>query len=254
MNVRAGVHRDPVAGRTTFGVYVNIWYAAQDLARSTMDDYRRTIENHLLPAFEEYAMADISGPDIALWEKRERALGYAESSIRLWRATLHLILADAVDEGTIVSNPASRRRGKGKRTGRSRKRGQEKIITTALGVLLLAERAALLSGRDDEFVVVLLGGFSGMRWGELVGLETRYARPSAIRVEWQLYELDSGEFHRCPPKDGSRRTVHIPEWLSALATDFIGQTQPKPCACHGFTYTFSGNKAANGAVRGRDRS
>jgi len=234
-----------------FGVYVNTWYARQDLAVSTMQDYRRSIENHLLPAFEEQAMADISRADIDIWEKRERALGYAESSIRLWRATLHLILADAVDDGILVSNPASRRRGKGKRTGRSRKRGQEKTITTALGILLLAERAALLSGRDDEFVAVVLDGFTGMRWGELVGLETRYVRPSTVRVEWQLYELDNGEFHRCPPKDGSRRTVHIPDWLGKLAIDHIGRAHSTLCACHGYRYTFSGNKAANGAVRGR---
>jgi hypothetical protein len=28
-----------------------------------------------------------------------------------------------------------------------------------------------------------------MRWGEIVGLETEFARPGSIRVEWQLYEL-----------------------------------------------------------------
>ena len=59
---------------------------------------------------------------------------------------------DAVDEGLRDSNPATKRRGRGKRAGRSRNRGPEKAVTTALGILLLAERMALLSGRDDEFV------------------------------------------------------------------------------------------------------
>jgi hypothetical protein len=40
-----------------------------------------------------------------------------------------------------------------------------------------------------------------MRWGEIVGLEREFVRPASVRVEWQLYELDSGEFERCPPKD-----------------------------------------------------
>jgi hypothetical protein len=51
-----------------------------------------------------------------------------------------------------------------------------------------------LSGRDDEFVAVVLKGFTGMRWAELVGLETEFVRRGSIRVEWQSYELDTGEF------------------------------------------------------------
>jgi hypothetical protein len=109
------------------------------------------------------AVADILASDVAAWEKRERAAGYAESSIRTWRGTLHLILADAVEEGLRDSNPAARRRGRGRRAGRSRSRGPEKAVTSVRGVLLIAERAALLSGRDDEFVAIVLAGFTGLR-------------------------------------------------------------------------------------------
>jgi hypothetical protein len=229
--VRAGKHRDRAAGRVKFGDYVNRWYAAQDLAASTMQNYRRHIEEHLLPAFEAFAVVDIQRSDIGTWEKRERAAGYAESSIKTWRATLHLILADAVEEGLRDSNPAERRRGRGRRAGRSRRRGPEKAVTTALGILLIAERAALLSGRDDEFVAIVLKGFTGIRWGELVGLETRYVRPTGIRIEWQLYELDTGELHRCPPKDDSHRTVDTPGWLAGLVSNHITRTRPAACAC-----------------------
>ncbi|OJF12284.1 hypothetical protein BG844_21430 [Couchioplanes caeruleus subsp. caeruleus] len=52
----------------------------------------------------------------------------------------------------------------------------------------------------------MLKGFTGMRWAELVGLEKEFVRRGTIRVEWQLYELDTGEFLRCPPKDDSHRT------------------------------------------------
>ena len=122
-------------------------------------------------------------------------------------------------------------------------------MTTALGLLLIAERAALLSGRDDEFLAVVLLGFTGMRWGELVGLETRYVRPTGIRVEWQLYELDTGELHRCPPKDDSHRTIDIPDWLARLVSDHVSRAQPKPCRCHGLTYVFRGHRPPNGAER-----
>jgi integrase len=243
------VRLDPVAGRKSFGEYASRWYARQDLAASTMQNYRRHIEEHLLPTFENVAVADVLASDVAAWEKAERAAGYAESSIKTWRGTLHLILADAVEEGLRDSNAAARRRGRGKRAGRSRRRGPEKAVTSALGVLLLAERVALLSGRDDEFVAVALLGFTGMRWGELVGLETGFVRRGAVRVEWQLYELDTAEWYRCPPKDDSHRTVDTPAWLDALLSEHISRTRPRACPCHGQTYVFRGHRPPNGAVR-----
>ncbi|AVT36251.1 LacI family DNA-binding transcriptional regulator [Plantactinospora sp. BB1] len=246
--VRGGTWRDPAAGRTMFGEYASRWYEAQDLAASTMQNYRRHIEEHLLPAFEHKPIADITPTDINTWEKRERAVPYADSSVKTWHATLHLILADAVEEGFRETNPATKRRGRGKRTGRSRSRGPEKAVTSATGILLIAERAALLSGRDDEFVAVVLKGFTGMRWGEVVGLETEFVRPASVRVEWQLYELDTGDHHRCPPKDDSRRTIDTPDWLAALVSSHVAHNRPKPCQCHGRTYVFHGHRAANGAA------
>lgn len=152
--------------------------------------------------------------------------------------------SSATSKWLITSNPAARRRGRGKRAGRSRDRGPEKVITDPLGIVLTAERAALLSGRDDEFVAVVLKGYTGMRWGEIVGLETQFARSGSVRVEWQLYELDTGEFVRCPPKDDSYRTIDSADWLSALVANHVARTKPKPCSCHGKTYVFKGQGAA----------
>ncbi|GAA2666222.1 tyrosine-type recombinase/integrase [Actinoplanes palleronii] len=247
--VRNGGRPPRAAGRTLFADYVNEWFDRLDLAVSTLQNYRRAIEDHILPAFQEYAVAAITSADVARWQKHERSLGYAESSVRLWRRILHLILADAMDEGLRESNPAAQRRGRGKRAGRSPSRGPEKTVTTALGIVLLAERLALLSGRDDEFVAAVTLGFTGLRWGELVGLETGFLRPGVVQVEWQLYELDNGVLHRCPPKDDSYRTVHVPTWLSDLQADLISRTAPQPCACHGLRYAFGGYGTANGAAR-----
>ncbi|OCC09130.1 hypothetical protein A3Q37_05153 [Streptomyces sp. PTY087I2] len=254
VTVRRGQWRDPGLGQETFGEYASRWYAAQDLAASTMQNYKRHIEEHLLPDFEDKALASILRTDVELWEKKERA-AYAASSVKTWRATLHLIFEDAIDEGLITSNPAARRRGRGKRAGRSRDRGPEKVVTDALGILLTAERAALLSGRDDEFVATVLKGYTGKRWGEIVGLETEFVRPGAFRVEWQLYELDTGELVRCPPKDDSYRDIDSTDWLSALVFNHIARTKPTPCPCHGRTYVFRGQgKARTGATRARSSS
>lgn len=222
--VRAGSWRDPAAGQITFGAYASRWYAAQDLAASTMQNYRRHLEEHLLPEFEDCPLASIQRTDVETWEKREKAL-YAASSVKTWRGTLHLVLEDAVDEGLLSANPATKRRGRGKRAGRSRDRGPEKVITDPLGILLVAERASLLSGRDDEFVACVTKGYTGLRWGELVGLETQFLRPQTLRVEWQLYELDTGQFEHCPPKDDSYRTIDMPRWLCRPPVQARGQNE-----------------------------
>lgn len=239
----------PANPRMTFGEYVRSWYQRQDLAASSMQNYKRHIENHLLPEFENPSpFREISHDDVATWEKKERDAGYAEASIKTWRSTLHLICEDAMEEGVIDVNPATKRRGRGKRAGKRATRGPEKVIVNALTLILIAERASLLSGRDDEFVGIVTKGTTGMRWGELVGLETEYVRPGSIRIEWQLYELDTGKFVRCPPKDDSYRTVDTPDFLTQLIREHISRTKPKPCPCHGYTYAFSGHRPANGAA------
>jgi hypothetical protein len=47
-----------------------------------------------------------------------------------------------------------------------------------LQALLLAERAALLSGRDEEFTMLVTVAYTGLRWGEVIGLERDYLRSS----------------------------------------------------------------------------
>lgn len=244
VKVRSGKWRDPAGARTLLGSFANRWYAGQDLAASTMQNYKRHLQEHILPEFGKTALGDILAADVDAWEVKEKAAGYALSSVKTWRTTLHTLLEDAVVAGLIDVNPATKRRGKGKRAGRSRARGPEKSIVNALEALLIAERAALLSGRDDEFVLVVTKFFTGMRWAELVGLETAYARLGSIRVEAQLYELDTGELLHCPPKDDSYRDVDLPGWLSGLISDHITRTQPTPCECHDRTFVFGGRHGA----------
>jgi integrase len=226
----------------TFGMFASRWYAGLDLAPSTMVNYRRHLEEHLLPAFEHVLLngKDMTRTGIDGWEAAERAAGYARSSVKTWRGTLHAVLAAAVDAHLLPSNPAAKRRGTGKRAGRSAERGPERVVTDPLGALLIAERSAVLSGRDDEFVATTVLFYTGMRWAELVGLETRYARLSSIRIEQQLYELNPGGLVLCPPKDDSYRDVDLPAWLSGLVSDHITRTVPQPCACHGRSYVFRG--------------
>jgi hypothetical protein len=63
---------------------------------------------------------------------------------------------------------------------------------------------------------------------------------SGVAASEQLYELDSGEFERCPPKNDSYRTIDAPAWLTRLWSAHLARTRPTPCPCHGKTYVFRG--------------
>ena len=237
--IRKGGWHDPADGLVTFGQWAGEWYAGLDLAVSTLANYRLHLETHLLPSFGDTPLALITAADIIAWEREETAAGYAAESIRTWRATLHAVLEDAVPK-LIPDNPAARKRGKGRRSGRGTdRRGPEKVITTPLGVLLTAERMSVLTGRDDEFAMVVTGYFQALRLGETVGLEQEFVRPGTLRVEWQLHEV-GGEFIRCPPKDGSRGDTDLPPFLRHLLGDHMRRVPPQRCPCHGKAYVFRG--------------
>jgi hypothetical protein len=70
--VRSGGWKNPAAGQITFGEYASRWYAGQDLAASTMQNYLRHLEEHLLPESEERPLASIQRADVDAWEKKER--------------------------------------------------------------------------------------------------------------------------------------------------------------------------------------
>lgn len=224
------------------------WIArADDLAKSSAQNYRHHLK-HILPTFGALPLRQIESREIDAWERRESAAG-KPSSARTYRSTLHLILEDAATEGLLTHNPAKRRRGRGRRAGRSASRGPAKAITGALGMLLLAERMSLLSDRDDEFVATVMQGYTGMRWGEVVGLEPGYVSREAIHIEWQLYELDTGEFDRCPPKDDSYRVLDAPVWLTGMVSRHIARNPPQKCPCHGRRYVFRGRGLRRAGAR-----
>jgi hypothetical protein len=53
--------------------------------------------------------------------------------------------------------------------------------------------------RDDDFTLILTLAYTGLRWGEPLGLESSYLHTDEIRVEWQIREV-GGRFYRIPPK------------------------------------------------------
>ena len=68
--VRGTGGRSAVDRRLTFGEFASQWYGEQDLAASTMQNYRRHIEEHLLPTFHAHRRRGDRRPHVAAWERK----------------------------------------------------------------------------------------------------------------------------------------------------------------------------------------
>ncbi len=108
----------PADPHVTFGDYGRQCLARlqPDLAPSTHRGYSTIFVHHLEPAFgalKVRALADLGRLKTLLADKREA--GYSKNMVRLIRATLSVILGDAVEDGLLAVNPVAqlaKRRGR----------------------------------------------------------------------------------------------------------------------------------------------
>lgn len=202
----AGIRRhswnDPRDGAALLADWVELWWSGQDLEATTEAKYRYLIDHHIVPAFGNRPVNTLTSPEeIVAWEKRTRTNGFSHRTAADARSLLGTILGDAKERGMVTASVAVKRRGRGRKRARRAiaVRGPEKVWATPLQTLLLAERCALLSGRDDDFVLIVLTAYTGLRWGEVHGLERRRADSTGSRstgncVSWQ------GGLRRCRPR------------------------------------------------------
>jgi integrase len=234
--IRNRTYVDP---RTSMTVteWVNIWFPGLDLELSTLDNYRYFIEVHILPRFGDWELRALeqAPEEIVKWE---RQLPVSRRTAREARSTLTNLLNDAIPR-YLSLNPAARRRGKGRKGQRRIEEAErsEKTWASPLQALLLAERCALLSGHDLDFVMMATAAYTGMRWSELLGLSPEHIRPGQLHVAWKLYELN-GRFYRGRPKDGSIRFIDCPPFLDNL----LNEVTPVRCQCRGTGAWCSGSK------------
>jgi integrase len=238
--VRAGTWMDPSAGEITMDQWIDRWQTMQDVGLSTAENREYLIRRFIRPHWGTRPLNSIIGEEITTWERKlPAAEGVSRTTAKNARGLFHTILGDAAaaKPPLIPFNPAVRQRNRGPRTGRILDRAPARAWATPLEVLLVAERAALLAGRDEEFTMLITIGYTGMRWGETTGLEHAHLLPTYINVEWQLREIQA-RFHRLPPKDDSYRStnyqpllpVDLPPFLSTLLTAQAARHTQR-CAC-----------------------
>src|ERR1017187_8333870 len=233
-----GTWRDQSGSRMLLEEWINIWVGMlEDIEPTTLANYKYLVEFHILAEFQGRQIGSLTFEEIEAWDrsipKRINTKGrpYAPSVASSARSLLITILGDAVHARKIDVNPAERRKG---RRGRKRAKGRAPAraaqqatsnVITPLQALCLAERCALLSGQDIDFVMNVFAAWTGVRWGELLAVEGWEGEDSPLQlaehgistyaIDWQLREIE-GVVCKSAPKDGSYRVLDLPPFLAGL--------------------------------------
>lgn len=220
---RNGTWIDPASGQTTVTEFIEPdWFDALDVDTRTEQNYRSRWINHIKPRWGNTALKAITSLSAHAWAKKLRAGGLSPVTVDDIMKVLTMMLADAAEEKLIPANPIRpRRRGRRRQTsGRSR----EKVWAEPTPTLDVADQAATYYG-PGAGVLIVTGGWTGARWGELTGLR----RPNVHLCDDDighfnidphngcLHEDDNGRLWLGPPKtEESARKVTLPPFLVRL--------------------------------------
>jgi integrase len=200
-----GSYVDPGLGRVAFGEYAEEFLAsAVDLSRSTRATYETEYRLYLKPAFGRVPIASIRPADLRGLVQALTERGVGARTVQLVHQTASRVLRQAVEDGLIPANPASRV-------------GTPKTERKAIRILSVEEVERLADAFDIRYrALVLLGAYAGLRFGEASALRVPHLRLLERRVE--ILEGSSevnGRLYVGPLKTkGSRRTVSIPAFLA----------------------------------------
>ena len=219
-----------------FSEFTEIWkrdYGSKELAPSTYKRYCRMLETRLLPYFGHFYINKIRPTDIMkfydLLEKdtqlvRKKGNNGSKTKKplsgktilehhRLLRAMLHR----AVYWQLIVANPAER-----VQPPKARKPKRKSYDDEQTKILL--ENLELLPSEDAKYkVAIILTVFTGVRLGELMGLEWQDVdfKNGILSINRSSqYLADMGVFTKVPKTESSIREIAIPEFIISLLEEY----------------------------------
>jgi len=211
-----GTWSDPAGGNLRLETYATEWLALRpDLRPRTHELYEGLLRIHILPALGSSRLRQLTPGTVRRWHaglRSSETIG-PSTAAKAYRL-LHAILETAVEDELVRRNPCLVRRAVAERPA-------ERPIAS------VAELAALAEAVPPRYrALVLLASWTGLRYGELAGLQRADLDvPNGIvRVERQLTELHGGTMVLGPPKtEASRRTVAIPPHILGALDEHLSR-------------------------------
>jgi integrase len=218
---------DPRDGKIPLREWVSIWEKTHRAAPATWSAYRSHLRLHILPRLGHLPLSSIRRQHIKalVMELTTKMSPRSAADVIM---VLSMVLREAMLERRIEFNPAN-----GVKVGAGPR--PERPHATPMQVTEIINRMS----RQVDQVLVVTAAYTGMRWGELTGLDRAnlnldqadiYIHPTV----GALHEVD-GKLYLGPPKTAdSVRHVRLP--------DFLVQLLHRLLASHPYPTVFPGGR------------
>jgi integrase len=195
-----GAYVDPAAGRVPFSEWAEPWYnTTAALRHTTRRDYRKLLDQQVLPAFAGDSLAGIDALAVREWVADLVAGGLSARRARKAHAVLSQVLASAVEGGRLTRNVAAGIK-------------LPKVQRTEMHFLDAEQVEALAEVIDARYgTLIRFAAYSGMRPSELAAL--RVGRLDLLRGTARVVEAApevDGHLHWSGVKTHEARTVRLP--------------------------------------------
>ena len=198
-DMQRGQWIDPRGGQMLFRDWAQAWAAARVVRLTTRTHDEGRIRNHLLPEFGASQLKDITPLRVRSFTAR-LAEHRAPATVRHCHALLSQMLADAVTEGLLLTNPC-----RGSRLPRPGPSTAEFLSPEQIDRLVNAVH-------PHYRPVVVVAVTTGMRWGEIAGLRPQYVDllHRRLRVVETLVEVNGVLSVGQPKTPRSCRMISLP--------------------------------------------
>ena len=195
---RAAEGLKPTEGRLTFAAFAARWLVMDhDVRPATLARYAALLDRHILPVIGGRKLVEVQPDDVRQVLAKMKLGGLSPTSQSHVRAVIRLVLGQAVRDGLVSRNVASREFVTMKTPQPRRVRARTD-----------AEMRAILAAVDGDRLtpVYRFVAATGCRLGEALGLRWRDVRPTEVEFTQTAGRFAGADVFQQPKNEASRGT------------------------------------------------
>jgi len=230
-----GAQRDYKAAGLPFVHFAEAWLESRryEVRPRTLEGYRRGLSVHVLPMLGQRDIGAVTAEDVRqvrnLMIDKKLSASTIKSTLQVARAVFEF----GIEARAISDNPAASALRRGEIT--PSRLGQPKFRAHFLTPAQVETLAVALAGRPPYDLMVRFLAYTGLRAGELAGLDVGdvtirqgpHGWAGSVRIAKTRRRTADGWVESAPKTDSSERLVDLPDWLAEDLHVYLTNAHPQ---------------------------
>lgn len=212
-SLNAGSWVSPAEASTTIAAWSTVWLASRNGKPTSEVRIAGLVRNHILPEFGRQPLFAIRPSEVQAWATKI-AVRLSPSSARQALGVLRQMYKAAIRDGLATRNPTE-----GVRLPRTAANEPKPLTHRQLQKL-----ANVLDERDK--LLVLVAGYTGLRWGEVTALTRRDILVSRAEIRVSKAYSETNVLQLGTVKDHQARTVPVPQTVLQPLVSYSKKKKP----------------------------